>query len=37
MNVNKTKFSDTQINQSQQEDPVDDIDDTRMKVLSPDM
>ena len=34
-NANKTKVSDTQFNQSQQEDPVDDIDDTRMTVLSP--
>ena len=36
-NVNKTNVSDTQFNQSQQEHPVDDIDDTRMTVLSPDM
>ena len=36
-NVNKTKVSDTQFNQSQQEDPVDDVDDTRMIVLSPGM
>ena len=34
-NVNKTKVSDTQHNQSQQEDPVGDADDTRMTVLSP--
>ena len=34
-NVNKTKVSDTQFNQSQLEDPVDDADDTRMTVLSP--
>ena len=30
-----TKVSDTQFNQSQQEDPVDDVDGTRMTVLSP--
>ena len=29
------KVSDTQFNQNQQESPVDDIDDTRMTVLSP--
>ena len=33
-NVNKTKVSNTQFNQSQQEDPVDDVVDTRMTVLS---
>ena len=31
------KVSDTQFNQSQQVDPVDDIDDARMTVLSPGM
>ena len=36
-NVNKTKVSDTQFNQSQNEDPVDDADDTRMTMLSPGM
>ena len=36
-NVNKTKVSDTQFSQSQQEDPADDIDDIRMTVLSPGM
>ena len=36
-NVNKTKFSDTQFNQSQQEGRVDDIDETRMTMLSPGM
>ena len=36
-NVNKTKFSEPQFNQSQQEDPVDDADDTRMTVVSPAM
>ena len=36
-NVSKTKVSDTQFNKSQQEDPVDDVDDTRMTVLSPGM
>ena len=34
-NVNKTKVSDTQFNQSQQENPVDDADDTRITILSP--
>ena len=34
-NVNKTKANDTQFNQSQQEDPIDDVDDTRMTVLGP--
>ena len=34
-NVNKTKVSDSQFNSSQQEDPVDDVDDTRMTVRSP--
>ena len=34
-NVYKTKDSDTLLNQSQQEDPVDDIDDARMTVLIP--
>ena len=34
-NVNKTKFSDTLFNQSQWEDPVDDVDDARMTLLSP--
>ena len=33
-NVNKTKVSDMQFNQSRHEDPVDDIDDARMTVLS---
>ena len=36
-NVNKTTVSDTQFNQSQEGDPVDDTDDTRMTVLSPSM
>ena len=36
-NVNKTKVSDTQFNQSQQEDPVDDTDDTRMTVVKSSM
>ena len=35
INVNKTKISDTQFNQSQQEDPVDDTDVRRMTVFSP--
>ena len=37
MNVNKTDVCDTQFNQNQQEGPVDDADDTRMTVLSPDV
>ena len=36
-NVNKTKVSETQFNHSQQKDPIDDVDDTRMTVPSPDM
>ena len=36
-NVNKTKVGYIQFNQSQQEDPVDDVNDTRMTVLSPGM
>ena len=36
-NVKKTKVSDTQFNQSQQEDPIDEVDDARMAVLSPGM
>ena len=36
-NVNKTKVSDTQFNQSQQEDPVDDVNDARMTMISPGM
>ena len=35
INVKKTKVSDTQFNQSQQEDPVDDINDARMIMISP--
>ena len=34
ININKTKVSGLQFNQSQQEDPVDDIDDARMTVVS---
>ena len=37
MNVNKTKVSDIQFNQNQQEDPINVVDDTRMTVLSPGM
>ena len=33
-NVNKTTVSDIQFDQSQQEDAVDDVNDTRMTVLS---
>ena len=36
-NVKKTRVSDIQFNQSQQKDPIDDVDDTRMTVLSPGM
>ena len=36
-NVNKTKVSDTQFNQSQQEYPVDDVYDARMTMISPGM
>ena len=36
-NVNKTQVSDTQFNQSQQEDPVDDVNDARMTMISPGM
>ena len=36
-NVNKTTVSDIPFNQSQQEDPDNDINDTRMTVLSPDV
>ena len=32
---NKTKVSDTQFNQSQQEEPVNDITNTRMTMVSP--
>ena len=34
-NVNKTKVSDTQFNQNQQEEAVHDITDTRMTMVSP--
>ena len=33
----ETKVSDMQFNQSQQEDPVDDVDNIKMTVLSPGM
>ena len=36
-NVNKRTIGNKQFNQSQQGDPVDKIDDTRMTVISPDM
>ena len=36
-NVNKTEVCDTQFKQSQQEDPIDEVDDARMTVLSPGM
>ena len=36
-NGNKTKVSDTEFNQSQQEEPADNITDTRMTMVSPGM
>ena len=37
ININKTKVSDAQFNQSQLEDPVECADDIRLTVLSPGM